>query len=65
MLIADQVQILLCASPIDMRKGADGLSGIIRDALNEEPLSNKIFVFQSRSGDRVKLLYWHHNGFAV
>ena len=65
MLVADHIQILLCSNPIDMRKGADGLAGLIRDALNDEPLSGKIFVFQSKSGDRVKLLYWHFNGFAV
>jgi hypothetical protein len=38
MLVPDQIQILLCAEPIDMRKGANGLAGIVRDALMEEPL---------------------------
>lgn len=65
MLVGDQIQILLCSNPIDMRKGADGLAGIVREALGDEPLSGKLFVFQSRSGDRVKLLYWHFNGFAI
>jgi transposase len=65
MLVADQIQILLCSDPIDMRKGADGLAGIVRDVLKDEPLSGKLFVFQSKGGDRVKLLYWHYNGFAI
>lgn len=65
MLVPDQIQILLCTDPIDMRKGANGLSGIVRDALMEEPLSGKLFVFQSKRGDSVKIFYWHHNGFAV
>jgi transposase len=66
MFIADQqIQILLCTEPIDMRKGANCLAGIVRDALMEEPLSGKLFVFQGRSGDRVKVFYWHRNGFAV
>src|SRR5579885_2810765 len=60
-----QIEILLCAEPIDMRKGANCLAGIVRDALAEEPLSGKLFVFQSKHGNRVKIFYWHHNGFAV
>jgi transposase len=64
MLVPDQIQILLCAEPIDMRKGANGLAGIVRDALMEE-LSGKLFVFQGKRGDNVKIFYWHHNGFAV
>lgn len=66
MLVPEQqLQILLCTEPIDMRKGANCLAGIVRDALLEEPMSGKLFVFQSNRGDRVKIFYWHHNGFAV
>ena len=65
MLVPEQqIQILLCAEPIDMRNGANGLAGIVRDALMED-LSGKLFVFQSKRGDSVKIFYWHHNGFAV
>ena len=35
MLVPEQIQILLCTEPIDMRKGANGLAGIVRDALME------------------------------
>jgi len=52
MLVPEQIQIFLCAEPIDMRKGANGLAGIVRDALMEEPLSRKLFVFQSKRADR-------------
>jgi transposase len=66
MLVSEQqIQILLCTEPIDMRKGANGLAGIIRDALLEEPLSGKLFVFRGKRSDNVKIFYWHHNGFAV
>ena len=65
MLVAEQVQILVCTEPIDMRKGANSLAGIVRDALMEEPTSGKLYVFQSKQGDSVKIFYWHHNGFAV
>ena len=37
MLVPDQIQILICTEPIDMRKGADSLAGVVRDSLSEEP----------------------------
>ena len=65
MLVPDQIEILLCTEPIDMRRGADGLAGLVRDLLGDELQSRKLFVFQSKRKDRVKILYWHYNGFAV
>lgn len=67
MLISDQqIEILFCTEAVDMRKGANSLAGIVRDAMMEEPLSSgKLFVFQSKHCDMVKIFYWHHNGFAV
>ncbi len=65
MFVPEQIEILLCTEAIDMRKGSNGLAGLVRDVLKEEPLARKLFVFQSKSKDRVKILYWHYNGFAV
>jgi transposase len=65
MFVSDDIEILLCTEAIDMRKGADGLAGLVRDVLQDEPLARKLFVFQSKRRDRVKILYWHYNGFAV
>jgi transposase len=65
MLVPDQIEILLCTEAIDLRKGADGLAGLVRDVLQDEPLSRKLFVFQSKRKNSVKILYWHYNGFAV
>jgi len=65
MLVPDQIEILLCSEAVDMRKGSNGLVGLVRDVLKEEPLARKLFVFQGKRKDRVKILYWHYNGFAV
>jgi transposase len=65
MFVPDNIEILVCTEAIDMRKGADGLAGLVRDVLQDEPLARKMFVFQSKRKDRVKILYWHYNGFAV
>ena len=65
MFVDGQTQIMFCVEPVDMRKHFNGLAGLVRDTLKEEPLSGKLFVFIGKRGDTVKILYWHHNGFAV
>lgn len=48
-----------------MRKSMDGLSAMVRGELGEDPLSGHLFLFRNRRGDRLKLLYWDRNGFAL
>lgn len=60
-----QIRIFLCVEPTDMRKGFDTLAGVVRDTLREDPLSGHLFVFRSRRGDRVKLLWWDADGWAL
>lgn len=48
-----------------MRKSFDALSGIIRSAMHLDPLSDCIFVFKNKRGDRIKVLYWDSDGFAM
>jgi transposase len=59
------VRIFLCTQPADMRKGFDGLAQMVREFLGADPLSGHLFVFRSRRGDRVKLLYWDSDGLAI
>jgi len=49
--------------PIDFRKQIDGLVILLADQLNQNPTSGQIFIFRSRKGDRVKILFWERNGF--
>jgi len=49
--------------PIDFRKQIDGLVVLLADQLNQNPTSGQIFIFRSRRGDRVKILFWERNGF--
>lgn len=66
MFVSEQpLEILLCSKPIDMRKGIIGLEGIVRDVLEDEPFSKKLFVFYGTRRDSVKVFYWHRNGFAM
>jgi transposase len=59
------VPIYLCVQPTDMRKGFDSLAALARDWLGGDPLSGHLFVFRSRRGDRVKLLWWDRDGLAL
>lgn len=59
------VRIFLCTQPADMRKGFDGLAQMVREFLGADPLSGHLFVFRSRRGDRVKLLWWDEDGYAI
>lgn len=59
------VKIFLCRTPTDMRKSFDSLSALVAEVLQQDPLSGHLFVFRSKRGDRVKLLYWDDDGYAL
>jgi transposase len=59
------VRIFLCREPADMRKGFDTLAQLVRDHLGGDPLSGHLFVFRSRRGDRLKVLYWDSDGLCL
>jgi transposase len=48
-----------------MRKGFNGLSGLVRDHVCHELLSGDLFIFLNKRRDRIKLLVWDRNGFVV
>jgi len=65
MLLPENVEIFVCCEATDMRKGFNGLIGLARDVMEQEPKPGKLFVFYNRNYQTVKLLYWHFGGFAV
>lgn len=58
-------RILAWRDPVDMRKSFNGLIGLVRDAMVEDPLSGSIYVFVNRRGNYLKLIYWDRTGFAL
>jgi transposase len=49
----------------DMRKGFDGLCGLVTSQLTLDPLSGSLFLFINRRRDRMKVLYWDGDGLAI
>jgi transposase len=60
-----QMQVFVCVQPTDMRRSFDGLSGMVRQVLSQDPLSGALFLFRNRSRDRLKILYWDRDGLAI
>lgn len=59
------IRIHLCTEPTDMRRGFDGLSGMVTTLLEQDPLSGHLFVFRNRNRDKLKILYWDTDGLAI
>lgn len=61
--IPSTVSIFLYREPTDMRKGFDGLSGIVRSEFAADPLDGSLFLFVNRRRDRLKILHWDGTGY--
>ena len=59
------VRVYLCLTACDMRKSFDSLHALVRDHLELDAYAGHLFVFTSRRRDRVKILYWDRDGFAI
>ncbi len=49
----------------DIRKGFDGLSGMVSGQLGQNPMSGDVFIFVNRQRNRIKLLRWEPGGFVL
>ncbi len=59
----DTLKIFAYTPPTDMRKGFDGLSGIVRQQWGVDPTDGSLFIFLNRRRDRMKLLHFTGGGF--
>ena len=61
--ITPQHRLMIATSPVDFRKGIDGLVALSRRELNGEPFDGHLFAFRNSRGTSIKLLIYDGNGF--
>jgi transposase len=59
------LQAYIATGVTDMRKSINGLSILVADQLELDPLSGHLFAFCNRKRDIIKILYWDRNGFCL
>lgn len=63
--VAAGTKVYLAAEPVDLRRGHDGLTALVRTRFGMDPLDGHLFVFVDRRIDRVKVLFWDRGGFVL
>lgn len=62
---SNRVRILVATTPVDFRKGHDGLAAMVQSVLRKDPFTGTVFVFRAKRADRLKLLYWDGSGLVM
>ena len=63
--VGTATRVYLALGATDMRKGFEGLHGLVRQRLELDPLSGHLFLFCNRSRTRLKVLFWDGSGLWV
>jgi transposase len=63
--LGHQHRYYLYRGAADMRKGFDGLSGLVRNEMGRDPLDGDIYIFVNQRRNMVRLLRWDSNGYAL
>ena len=58
-------RIWLATAPADMRCGFDRLAELAQVVTSQNPMDGHLFLFRGRNGDRLKILYWDRDGYAL
>ena len=64
-MIPAAVRIFVCTERQDMRRSFDALALVVRETLDLDPESGALFVFAGKRGNRVKVLWFDHNGYCI
>lgn len=59
------LRVFAYGSPADMRKGFDGLYGLVKNHLERDPLSGDLYLFVSGNRKRAKVLMWDGTGLCL
>lgn len=64
-MIPGSVRIFICRLPQDMRRSFDGLALAIEETLGDDPRSGAVYCFINKRANRLKLIWWHRNGYCI
>jgi transposase len=64
-MIPARMAIYVATERLDLRRSFDGLAGVVREVLREDPLSGALFMFFNKAADRVKILWWDRTGYCL
>jgi transposase len=59
------VRVWAWPAPVDLRRGFDGLFGMVQQQLRKDPLSGELFLFANRSRTSCKVLLWDGTGLCL
>lgn len=63
--LSHSTKINVCTKPADMRRSFAGLLGLITSHFQADPYSGALFLFRSRRGDFIKIIWWDLDGWAI
>jgi len=63
--LSSTLRFQLYSQATDMRKGFDGLSGLVTNELQQSPTNGDVFVFINKFRNKIKLLHWAGSGFTL
>jgi transposase len=63
--LSQSIRIFVCTRPTDLRNGFKGLIGLTKNILRQNPYTGHLFLFRSKSGNFIKILWWDLDGFAI
>jgi transposase len=65
LMLPSGIKIYVSSEATSMNLSFDGLSQLVKEVLEKDPLSGHLFVFFNKRLDKVKILYWDRNGFSI
>lgn len=64
-MMPSQMRVFVCTERQDMRRSFDALALAVRERLALDPESGALFVFASKRSNRIKVLWFDHNGYCL
>lgn len=65
MIDVTDLRIFVCTTPTNMNGSFDRLMGRAQEIFEQDPFSGHLFLFMNRNRDRLKILFWDHDGLAI